>query len=424
MKQLLTFVVALSLVSVLPAAAQSNSQTLESLSLTLQQAETRLLQRNRDIQSAQRAVQAAQAGGLSASARPNPQISINSVSISPQYGIGAGSPGDKRIDTTFRVDELIERGDKRGLRMRAAQQLAQASQADLGDATRQARVALAGTYYNLLFAQRKMRLMVDTARLAEAAQAKASLRLKAGDLAASEVARIEVDTLHTENDAQQAYADIATAQLALAYLIGADDAAARLRAVSDWPALTDTDTGLALETLIARRPDMRAAQARLDAARTQRDLARAQRTRDISVGAQLEHYPSGTDNTVGVGVSFPLFLGNDYAGDIRSAEVAVDAAQDAVARTHAQALGELNAIRNALQVSTARLQRYQTGLIPAARRAADAAEFAFSHGAISAVDVLDARRVWRSIQLEALSAQTDYAKALASWHINIQPEQE
>lgn len=424
MKLLLPFVVALSLVSAWPAAAQPNPQTLEPLSLTLQQAETRLLQRNRDIQSAQRAVQSAQAVQLGATARPNPQVSINSLYINPHSGLGAGGLRDKRVDTSLRIDELIERGNKRGLRMRAAQQLAQASQADLGNTTRQARVALASAYYDLLFAQRKMRLMAETAQLAEAAQAKANLRLKAGDLAASEVARIEVDTLHTENDAQQALADIATAQLALAYLIGADDVAAQLRAVSDWPALTDADIGLALETLIALRPDMRAAQARLDAARTLRDLARAQRTRDISVGAQLEHYPSGTDNTVGVGVSFPLFLGNHYEGDIRSAEVGVDAAQDAVARTQAQALGELNALRNALQVSAARLQRYQTGLIPAARRAADAAEFAFAHGAISAVDVLDARRVWRSIQLEALNAQSDYAKALASWRTNIQPEQE
>ena len=421
MKLLLPLLIALSLLS---AGSRAAEPAPAALCLTLDQAETRLLQHNRDLLAARRALESAQAAGLSAAARPNPQISINSVSISPKQGIGAGNLDSKRIDTTLRVDELIERGGKRALRMRGASQLEQASRADLLDTRRQVRIALDGAYYDLLFAQAKVQLTSDIAGMAASAQDKANLRLKAGDLAAAEVARIEVDTLHTENDAQQAIADNATAQLALAYLIGEEVAAARLQAVSAWPQLADPETPQDLEALIARRPDMRAAQARLDAAQTQRDLARAQRTRDISVGAQLEHYPSGTDNTVGVGLSFPLFLGSYFEGDIRSAEVAFDAAQDALARTHAQALGELNAARNTLQTSAQRLQRYQSGLVPAARRAANAAEFAFAHGAISAVDVLDARRTWRAVQLETLSAQSDYAKALATWRINTQPEQE
>jgi len=48
-----------------------------------------------------------------------------------------------------------------------------------------------------------------------------------------------------------------------------------------------------------------------------------------------------------------------------------------------------------------------------------AAEFAFSRGAISVLEVLDARRTHRAVQLEALAARTDHAKALAAWRASL-----
>ena len=403
---------------VLPVAARADS---DALSLTLAQAQARLLAHNRDIRASQRALDSATAQITSAAARPNPQLSFNSVSISPSRGLGAGSAYDKRADTTLRIDQLIERGGKRDLRMHAAQQLQQASQADLADTERQQGIALVNAYYDLLLAQDRMRLSADLAQLARSALDKAELRLKAGDLAAAAVASIQVDTLRTQNDAQQAAADVRVAQLALGYLIGAD--AARLVARSPWPTVLLPAVSADLETLIAHRADMHAAQARVAAAQSALDLARAQRVRDVSVGAQVEHYPPDSGNSIGFGISIPLLLGNDYSGDIRVAEVAFYAAQDELERTHALALGELTRAHADLNHSAQRVQRYQTELLPAAQRAADSAEFAFAHGAISALDVLDARRSWRAIQLEALSAVADYARAQAAWRIQTQEEQ-
>lgn len=164
------------------AQVMAGSDAAVPLTLTLQQAETRLLSANRDILAAQRSVESADATLTSAGARPNPQISINSVSISPSHGLGAGTPYDKRVDTSLRVDELIERGGKRELRMRTAQHLLQASQNDLSDTRRQQLVAVDSAFYDLLQAQDKMHLTADNAQLAVTALDKAELRLKAGDL--------------------------------------------------------------------------------------------------------------------------------------------------------------------------------------------------------------------------------------------------
>lgn len=391
--------------------------------LTLAQAQSMLLAHNRDLLAAQRSVEAAQASQLSAAARPNPQVSINTASINP-HSVGGGSPYDKRMDTILRIDQVIERGDKRDLRIKTARQLEKASEADLADITRQQRIALFNAYYDVAYAQDKIQFTAEAARLAAASQKKAELRLSAGDIAASEVARIKVDTLRAQNDAEQAVADAANARIALAYLLGLDSQAAQIRVDASWPAANSPGAAPDFNSIISRRADVQAAQARVDAARQYRELARAQRTRDISVGAQVEHYPGQTENTVGLGISFPLFLGNRFEGDIRNAEVALSSAEDNLERVRALALGELNRSQAALASSQARLLRYQTSLLPAARQAMDAAEFGFANGAISAVELLDARRTWRAIQLEALSAQSDYARALAIWRTNTQIAQE
>jgi outer membrane protein TolC len=60
-------------------------------SLTLEQAERPMQQRNRELQAARRAVEAARANTTIAGARPNPTLSLGVGSINPQ--VPGLSPG-------------------------------------------------------------------------------------------------------------------------------------------------------------------------------------------------------------------------------------------------------------------------------------------------------------------------------------------
>ena len=55
-------------------------------------------------------------------------------------------------DSSVRIDQQIERGGKRALRVDNAQYLEQASRADLADVRRQLKLAVAQAYYDLLSA--------------------------------------------------------------------------------------------------------------------------------------------------------------------------------------------------------------------------------------------------------------------------------
>jgi cobalt-zinc-cadmium efflux system outer membrane protein len=404
-------------------------QSVDLTALTLTQAEELLQAHNRELQAARRAVEAAGANTLSAGARPNPTLSLGVSAVNPAQGVGAGPLRDKFIDSSVRIDQVIERGDRRELRLANAKSLESASTEDLSDAQRQQRLALRYAYYDLLFAQDKVDIARDTIALFEGSVRAAELRLKAGDIAMADVARLRVDALRAQNDARAAEADQRRAQLALAYMIGAEGRAIGIRAVDPWPSIYAGRPGGSVDELIEVRPDVRAAKSRFEAAQSARELARSLRTRDVSVGVSYDHYPinpsyamgsgAGNGSSYGVFVSIPLFARYYYEGEIRRSEVDYSAAMEALEKVRAQARTEIARAFSDLQSTAERLQRFDESLLVEARRAADSAEFAYKNGAIGVMDLLDARRTLRAIQIDAASARDDHAKALAAWQAGI-----
>jgi cobalt-zinc-cadmium efflux system outer membrane protein len=188
-----------------------------------------------------------------------------------------------------------------------------------------------------------------------------------------------------------------------------------LIAGDDWPALESLQLK---RSDLDKRPDVEAARQRMAAAEAARDLARAQKTRDVTVGVQYEHnMQNPPTNSYGFGFSVPLFIWHEYEGDIARAEADFSAARIVYERTLAQAIGDADQASSALRSAEERRRRLETGLLADAERVAKAAELAYHKGAMNLMDLLDARRTLRQIQLEAATALADYAKALAAWRL-------
>jgi cobalt-zinc-cadmium efflux system outer membrane protein len=387
--------------------------------LTLERSITIALAANPDIRLADLAAASAMAGVRVADTAPNPTLTVSASNLNTQAGIGSGDLRSKTFDSAVRIEQLIERGDKRQLRTRNAAALTLASQLDAWEARRQTVVAVSQAFYDLLAAQERVDITNEGARLMAETLAAARRRRAAGDLAPADVTRIEVDGLRAENDAGAARSDMRRARIVLTQLLGDARPASDMTAAGSWPAMT-AQSRPDIDTIVAARADVRAAQARLDAARAGARLATASLQRDVTVGLQYDHFPAsatnnqGNGNSIGISFQIPLFWRNDFAGEIRAAAVAVDTAQAILDRTRAAARNELARLFEDATGSAQRLERYDTQLLPAARRSADAAEFAFRHGAIAVMDVLDVRRTYRLTLLEALAARADQAKAAAA----------
>lgn len=383
--------------------------------LTLKEAESLWLEHSRELGLARAAVSGAAADVRTAGQLPNPDLSLNVLSISPGSGFGAGGLKDKKMDSQLRIDQLIERGGKRDLRIKGAEARLAAAGLDLDDTARQQLGVLRYAYYNLRLAQEKLAIARETAELYGKAAEAGRLRLKAGDLAPVDVSRLQIDKARADADARQAEADLDQARVALAYLIGREADGASLVATDNWPSLEEQ----ALEqTPLDQRPDLEAARKRLAAAEADRDLAKAKKNRDVTVGFQLErNLQNAPTNSFGFGVSVPLFIWHEYEGDIARAESDLDVARQQFAQQQAMAVGQVAQARSALLAARDRYRRLESGLLADAERVARAAELAYGKGAMGLMDLLDARRTLRQIQFEAASARADYAKALSDWQI-------
>lgn len=365
-------------------------------------------QRNRALISARRATAAGEAGVDMAGARPNPVVSLNTSGLNSR---NTGSGGN--LDTTLRIDQPIERGNKRGLRLAVADSLLQANRSDESDSLRQQRLLARLAYFELKAAEEKLRLANESAQLARQILAKADLRLRVGDLSAADVARIRTDTLKIESDAVQAQVDLRRSRLALALLLAMEKEAGRLATADPWPAFSR----LAITTPeIEMRPDVTAARQRLEAAERSIQLAKAQQVRDVTLGAQVERAPDDRNRSVyGVGVSVPLFTGYDYRGEIRRAHVDRDSALDELERVRATAAAEFEQFTFEAERMSERARSLQDEALPAARKAHAAVVLAFNHGAASALDVIDARRSLFAIETDTTNALAEAAKARAAW---------
>ncbi len=382
--------------------------------LSLRQAEARWQEHSRELRLAGLAVSGAAADSQVARQTPNPEVSLNAQAISPSTGFGAGGLKDKRMDTIFRVEQVIERGGKRDLRIKGAESRLAATRFDADETARQQLGVLRRAYYDLLLAQEKLALARDTAALYGKSADAGKLRQKAGDIAPVDLTRLQIDRVRADSEARLAQSEVEQAQLALAYLIGEPDARS-LQAGDPWPAVDGKNLP---EIEIPQRPDLDAAQRRVDAAEADRDLARALKKRDLTVGLQYEHNrQSEPVNSYGLGVSLPLFVWHEYEGQIARAETDYAAARLAFEQQQAQVRGQVAQARNALLAARDRYQRLEGGLLADAERVAKAAEFAYTKGAMGLMDLLDARRTLRQIQGEAAVARADYAKAVADWQL-------
>lgn len=385
-----------------------HAEPLPTLSLPLSEVEQMVMQRNRALVSARRATAAGEASVDIAGARPNPVVSINTSKINGRRPISGGS-----TDTTLRIDQPIERGNKRDLRLSVADALLQANRADESDSLRQQTLFARQAYYDLKACEEKSRLADESAQLAHQVSSKADLRLKAGDLSAADAARIRTDALKADSEATQARIDLRRARLVLAQLLAMENDAPHLVAADPWPKL---DALPKADANIENRPDVAAARQRLEAAERAVALAKAQQVRDLTIGAQAERVPDDRPNTTyGFGISIPLFTGYDYRGEIRHAYTDRDVAEDELARIRANAMAEQEEAAYETEHLSKRARNLRDEALPAARKAYAAIVLAFSHGAASTLDVIDARRSLFAVDIDTTNALADAAKARAAW---------
>ncbi|NDH69525.1 MAG: hypothetical protein EBY22_16850 [Gammaproteobacteria bacterium] len=179
---------------------------------------------------------ATQADILSANHSPLPVFSAKSASAE-QLSLNSGQlVSQRRADKSIGIDWAWERGDKKLLRTKVAQNLAAASQADLTSVLVQQQISAKDVFFEMLAAQEKLEHVKAMSQSADQLAETAKKRQIAGDLSAQDLSRVEIESERVRIELQNAMLELKKASIALYQITGI---ALRTGPIYEWQVMSD-----------------------------------------------------------------------------------------------------------------------------------------------------------------------------------------
>ncbi len=310
------------------------------------------------------------------------------------------------------VTKTIERGGKRELRTQQADAVVEVSRAQIADTFRGQLFQLRQAFTNALLARENLRLAQTIDAQYEQTEKLTNVRLQAGDVPAVELLRAKAARLPYKQavlDAQTGYQQAVRDILNLLNVRSAD-----LELEGQLQARPVTSTLEELRQLaLKERPDVAMARNAVRAAEKGSSLALAQRTRDISIGAEYQRV--GQDHSVGVIAEFPLFVYNDQKAAATQAAAQQRAAEAQLRQAETQALTDVEKAWQAYQAAQRALAIYGDEGLATTEKVRSVLEFSYQKGEASLFELLDAQRTASQSAVAANQARAAYA--LAIWQL-------
>ena len=378
--------------------AATDTAPLTNLTLT---ATLELAERQSPALAEARAQLTAAEGRLQQATRPpNPEAiaRVESAARDPAFLVGASQrvPLGKRLTAAREVHER-ER---------------ESLQHEVAGKAREVRRRAHGAFATALFADEAHRLntrLVDAA--AETARL-ARVRLTAGDAAADETERAELELARARGELARAAALREQAFAALSATLGTPRPMVQSLNGS-------LDAGLelpALESIAAElsaHPALAQAQADTAAARARVALARAERVPDLTFELLFRRDEATRRNGFDVGFSVPLPVFDRNQGREKEARAQQTAAEARALRTQADLETELRAAHGELATSLAHARQLQAEVLPRLARLTSLTETRVSAGDATFADLLPLQRESAATHLARLEALRDAHQALA-----------
>ena len=353
--------------------------------LNLQTATDLLIAHNLTVIAARYSVDILRAQRIAAGLRPNPtmtfgatQFSIPRVFQRPGLAIKT-NPDNGAANTTYtvEVDQLIERGGKRELRAQQADLNTKAGEAQVQDALRQQVFQLRQAFLAAVLARANLQVARENLDHFDHTERLLFTQVDEGYTAGVDLKLVQLQQLQFQRDVAAAQQNYQQAVRDVLNLVGEGDApsaASSTQLITTNFSTGTTDLGddiiegnleiiptlLWIDDLrtmaLANRPDVKAAELLLEAAKTGLVLAQAQHTRDVTLGGQYSR--NGSDNTAGVVVSVPLVTGPRANAAIAQATASKLQAEAQLRLVKTQALTDVEKAFTAYRISRDRLRLF------------------------------------------------------------------
>ena len=302
---------------------------------------------------------------------------------------------------------LIERGKKRQRRLQAAKDQTTQTKLLVTDNERTLTFQVATLFVNVQLAESTLELAQRDLESYQKTVDLNELRFQKGAISEDDKLKIELQLLQFQNDVVEAelaktqgLSDLRN-QLGFEAVPGSYDVAGTF----EYSKVRGNLEDLQLKAL-SLRPDLQAATAGITAANSQYLLAKADGKQDVTVQANYTH-TNGLNGT-SFYASIPLPIFNRNQGEIARTHHAITQSEEQQKATNNQVMTDVRDAYENLATNDKLLQLYLSGYLDRAKKDRDISEYAYQRGAVTLMDLLDAERSYRAIQLA-------YRQQLASW---------
>ena len=370
------------------------------------------LQHNHALQATRTTILQNEAEEVTANLRPNPTLSWDSQFF-PLFDPSQFSANYLSNQAQFDVgiSYLFERGKKRQHRLQAAKDQTAVSRSQVDDSQRQLIFDTSQQFVAVLLAQSTIDLAKQDAESFQQTVNISEARYKDGDMSEGDLLKIKLQLLQFQSDLSMANLAKVQALAALRQLLGFESVPDEFDVEGDLdyqPVHADMQ---ALKLLaMQNRPDLRAAQEGVTAARSQEALMRANGKKDLGVTFDYTHTAGINSGAFFFNIDLPIFDRNQ--GEIARTRFAITQAEQQALESAQQVNTDVVDAYAALHSNDEIIQLYRGGYVDQAKQSRDITEYAYKRGAASLLDFLDAERTYRANQLAYRQALASYMTAL------------
>ena len=351
-------------------------------------------------------VRAAHGGLASARTWSNPIVSFESQQMSEQAPGMTTSQRETMTTAMLPLEPLYQRGP----RIKRAQALIRAGEADVLTQRQQLAVDAADVFYQVALAQVNVAATRSLAQWFDTVVTYNSVRVREGVAAEADLIRSELERDHVLNDLAMAESELARAQAGLQTFVGGRSHGGVLQLDVDSLPL---NAAITAPTGRVSRPEVEAARERLAASKAATAAERRMLLRDLGAMVGTKNAAGSSSLIAGFTLPFPLLDQN--RGSITAMRAEGDVAQLEFEQEKRNADADLVGAERASRILSQRVATFGRGEIGYLARAEDSRRIAlgaYREGGSSLLQVIDAARAWKE-------ARNSYFETLFAQHLAV-----
>jgi cobalt-zinc-cadmium efflux system outer membrane protein len=370
--------------------APASPARVDSLALTLPEAEAAFLGTNFALLTERFNIPAAQAEVMQARLFDNPTISLERNLFNPNNG-RFFEHNEERFQVVGGIEQLVQLGGKRRKAVAYARTGVEIAELQFADLVRTLRYELRENFVTLYYRQQTQAMYARQIAALQRTLTITQAQYQRGNVPLKEVVRLKSQLFELESELKDLRNEIAEDQSELNLLLGSRQPR-YLRPVL--PGVTPASLSAlplaqALETARTNRPDLRASVATVRQQKQNVSLQKSLAVPDLTLGTFYDHNGAVGLHYTGLTVGMPLPVFNRNQGNIRLAEAQHQGSQQALNHQEASVVNEVTEAYRKAQEAERLSEAFPADYFADADRLLDGVLRSYQRKAITLLEFLD-----------------------------------